>query len=183
MRNSPSIPATRHTLILLAVAGSILLGCAYRERHSLAVVRAAQVSTREIVLPFDYRDWRLISVAHEEGNLNDLRAVLGNDVAVRTYRSGSHAFPDGAAIVRLAWTYAPSKENNRAFGREQSFVAGLPTNIQLMVKDSLRFAATDGWGFAQFANPQARDEAKPSECSGCHKAAKEHDEVFTRYAR
>ena len=28
-----------------------------------------------IKIPSGYRDWRLISVAHEEGNLNDLRAV------------------------------------------------------------------------------------------------------------
>jgi hypothetical protein len=33
-------------------------------------------------IPSGYRDWRLISVAHEEGNLNDLRAILGNDVAI-----------------------------------------------------------------------------------------------------
>ncbi len=30
-----------------------------------------------------YRDWRLISVAHEEGDLNDLRAILRNDVGPR----------------------------------------------------------------------------------------------------
>ena len=36
-----------------------------------------------------YRDWRLISVAHEEGDLNDLRAILGNDVAIEAYREGS----------------------------------------------------------------------------------------------
>jgi len=35
-----------------------------------------------IFLP-GYRDWRLISVAHEEGNLNDLRAILGNDIAIK----------------------------------------------------------------------------------------------------
>ena len=34
-----------------------------------------------VTLPIGYRDWKLISVAHEEGNNNDLRAVLGNDVA------------------------------------------------------------------------------------------------------
>jgi len=38
-----------------------------------------------IRLPAGYRDWKLISVAHEEGNLNDLRAVLGNDVAVKLF--------------------------------------------------------------------------------------------------
>ena len=36
-----------------------------------------------ITLPPGYRDWRLIAVAHEEGNLNDLRAILGNDVAIQ----------------------------------------------------------------------------------------------------
>jgi hypothetical protein len=29
-----------------------------------------------IKIPSGYRNWKLISVAHEEGNLNDLRAVL-----------------------------------------------------------------------------------------------------------
>jgi hypothetical protein len=33
-------------------------------------------------IPSGYRDWRLISVAHEEGNLNDLRGILGNDIAI-----------------------------------------------------------------------------------------------------
>ena len=28
-----------------------------------------------IKIPPGYRDWKLISVAHEEGNLNDLRAA------------------------------------------------------------------------------------------------------------
>jgi hypothetical protein len=37
-------------------------------------------------LPPGYRDWRLISVAHEAGNLNDFRAILGNDVAIKAYR-------------------------------------------------------------------------------------------------
>lgn len=41
-----------------------------------------------ITIPTGYRDWKLISVAHEEGNLNDLRALLGNDVAIKVYREG-----------------------------------------------------------------------------------------------
>src|SRR5580698_8194438 len=66
-----------------------------------------------IKLPPGYRDWRLISVAHEEGNLNDLRAILGNDVAIKAYRDGKLPFPDGAIIARLAWSYVPSEENNK----------------------------------------------------------------------
>jgi hypothetical protein len=36
-----------------------------------------------IRIPPGYRDWKLISVAHEEGNLNDLRAVLGKEAQAR----------------------------------------------------------------------------------------------------
>jgi predicted enzyme related to lactoylglutathione lyase len=70
-----------------------------------------------IKIPTGYRDWRLISVAHEAGNLNDFRAVLGNDVAITAYRRDKLPFPDGAIIARLAWNYVPSEENNRVFGR------------------------------------------------------------------
>jgi hypothetical protein len=55
-----------------------------------------------IKIPTGYRDWKLISVAHEEGNLNDLRAILGNDVAVKAFREGQLPFPDGTIIARLA---------------------------------------------------------------------------------
>ena len=90
-----------------------------------------------VKIPPGYRDWRLISVAHEEGNLNDLRAILGNNVAIKAYREGQLPFPDGTIIARLAWRYVPSEENNKVFGRPQSFVAGPPTNgVQFMVKDS-----------------------------------------------
>ena len=79
-----------------------------------------------IEIPPGYRDWTLISVAHEAGDLNDLRAILGNDVAIKAYREGKLPFPDGAIIARLAWDYTPSEENNKVFGRAQSFVAGFP---------------------------------------------------------
>jgi hypothetical protein len=136
-----------------------------------------------IAIPPGYRDWRLISVAHEEGNLNDLRAILGNDVAIKAYREGKLPFPDGTIIARLAWSYVPSEENNRAFGRSQSFVAGPPKNgVQFMVKDSRKYASTGGWGFAQFNDGKPASEAVHKTCFACHEPAKARDFVFTRYA-
>jgi hypothetical protein len=70
-----------------------------------------------VTIPPGYRDWRVISVAHEEGDLNDLRAILGNDVGIKAYREGTLPFPDGTIIARLAWDYLPSEENNNVFGR------------------------------------------------------------------
>ena len=135
-----------------------------------------------IKIPPGYRDWRLISVAHEEGNLNDLRALLGNDAAIKAYREGKLTFPDGTIIARLAWSYVPSEENNKVFGRAQSFVPGPATNVQFMVKDSRKYAATGGWGFAQFKDGKPADEALLKTCFPCHEPVKARDFVFTHYA-
>jgi len=156
-----------------------------------AVIYVAQASGRAdgqadpvfgITIPPGYRDWKLISVAHEEGNLNDLRALLGNDVAIKAYREGRLPFPDGTIIARLAWSYVPSEENNKVFGRSQSFVAGPATNVQFMVKNSKKYAATGGWGFAQFKDGKPADAALLKTCFPCHEPVKARDFVFTLYA-
>ena len=136
-----------------------------------------------VKIPPGYRDWRVISVAHEEGNLNDLRAILGNDVAIEASREGTLPFPDGTVIARLAWDYAPLEESSKAFGRPQSFVAGPPKNgVQFMVKDSKKYASTGGWGFAQFNDGKPADEAVHNTCFSCHAIVKARDFVFNRYA-
>lgn len=135
-----------------------------------------------INMPPGYRDWKLISVAHEAGDLNDLRAILGNDVAIKAYREGTLPFPDGTIIARLAWTYVPSEENNKVFGHPQSFVAGPPKEgVQFMVKDSSKYASANGWGFAQFDDGKPAAEAVLKGCSPCHEPAKASDFVYTRY--
>ncbi len=169
------------TLLLVAVAA--VVGVVAFTSHASGQADDEAAPLFGIKIPPGYRDWKLISVAHEEGTLNDLRAVLGNDVAIKAYREGRLPFPDGTIIARLAWSYVPSEENDKVFGRTQSFVAGSATNVQFMVKDSNKYAATGGWGFAQFKNgkPDA-DAALLKTCFPCHEPIKARDYVFTRYA-
>jgi Cytochrome P460 len=135
-------------------------------------------------IPIGYRDWKVISVAHEEGNLNSLGIILGNDTAVQACREKKLPFPDGAIIAALHFSHAPSEENNKVFGRAQSFVAGSPTNVQFMVKDSVKYAATGGWGFGHFnaSDGKPGDEAFMKTCFPCHAKDGTRDLVFTRYA-
>ena len=136
-----------------------------------------------VKLPPGYRDWRLISVAHEEGTLNDLRAILGNDVAIQASREGKLPYPDGTIIARLAWSYHPLEESSKAFGHPQSFVAGPPRNgVQFMVKDSGKYASTGGWGFAQFDDDKPASEAVHNTCFACHATVEARDFVFNHYA-
>jgi hypothetical protein len=67
------------------------------KEHHLASRKCRRESTPQT------RDWRLISVAHEEGNLNDLRAILGNDVAIGASREGKLPFPGRRLYRRLGF--------------------------------------------------------------------------------
>src|SRR5262245_54095754 len=143
-----------------------------------------------IKIPPGYRDWQLISVNHlAGGNLKQVRAQLGNEIAIRVFRQGKLPFPDGAIFAALHWNEAASDENNRVLAHGfpgaglQSFVAGPAVNVQFMVKDSKKYAATGGWGFADFTNDKPGSEALHKTCFPCHEPAKDRDYVFTRYAR
>ncbi|WP_246102438.1 cytochrome P460 family protein [Methylobacterium terricola] len=131
-----------------------------------------------VTVPDGYRDWRLIAPALEDAPLNELRAVLGNDVAVRAYRAGTLPFPDGSVLVKLAWTRTPSSEF------ESATVPGPATTVQVMVKDATRYPQSGGWGFGRFIDGKPVDAAQHQTCFACHEArVKERDFVFTRYAR
>jgi Cytochrome P460 len=167
--------------LLLAVI-AILAGLA--GLMAPAALHAGEAATPQFVtkIPPGYRDWKLISVSHEAGNLNSIGAILGNDVAITAYREGKLPYPDGTIIAALHYAHVPSAENNKVFGQAQSFVPGPPTNIQFMVKDSTKYAATGGWGFATFINGKAAPAASMKSCFPCHNQAKATDLVFTHYA-
>src|SRR5262249_49338976 len=64
----------------------------------------------------------------------------------------------------------------------QSSVAGSAVNVQFMVKDSKKYAASGGWGYADFTNGNPGNEALHQACFPCHQPVKDRDFVFTRYA-
>ena len=160
----------------------------------ISVVVAAQRPREEpspvygVKLPKGYREWTLISVAHEAGKNNDIRAILGNEIAIKAFREGKRPFPDGTVIVRLAWQYQSSPRNDAVFPAPQSFVAGPPINVQVSVKDSKRYAGSAGWGYGQFENGVAnQDVTLTRSCFACHSKLKNIDKnadlVFTGYSQ
>ena len=131
-----------------------------------------------VTVPDGYRGWPLIAPALEGEPLNELRAVLGNDVAARAYAGGTLPFPDGTMLVKLAWQHGPSPDF------EPATVPGRATTVQVMVKDATRYPETGGWGFGRFIDGKPVDEAQHRTCFACHEArVRERDYVFTRYAR
>jgi Cytochrome P460 len=172
----------RVTLLLIAMAAVVGIASLIAPERGRADGEVVPVFVSQI--PPGYRDWRMISVAHEEGNLNSFAAVLGNDVAIKAYREGKLPFPDGTMIAALHYHHVASEENNKVFGQAQSFVPGAPTNIQFMIKDSTKYAATGGWGFGHFnaSDGKSADDKVLKTCFPCHAQTKASDLVFTHYA-
>ena len=171
-------------IVFLLVGVAVMSGAVIGMVHSRQQAAGQDAPVFVTKIPDGYRDWKLISVAHEAGKLNDIRAILGNDVAINAYRAGKLPFPEGAIVGRIAWNYVPSEENNKAFGRAQSFVAGAPTDfyLQFMVKDARKYAATGGWGYSSFdKDGKPSPESGMKACFPCHEAVKDRDFIFTRY--
>jgi hypothetical protein len=156
-----------------------------------AVAAASSVPTRAeseaspiygVTIPPGFRDWEVVAVSQEAGDLNELRAILANPAAMRAFRSDKLPFPDGAIIAKVAWKRVASAVDDRALG-PQAFVPGAASTRQFMVKDSKRYASSGGWGFGRFLNGKPTDAAQHGTCFACHASfVSGHDFVFTQYA-
>jgi hypothetical protein len=189
-------PDTAQAFGVFAIGAAIAVGTLYNTKSTAQSAKEGQAGSNVspiygVIVPAGYRDWRLISVKRltgTEGKLKQLRAQLGNDLAIMAFREGKLPFPDGAIIAALHWNEVSSDADNQVLasgfpgaGLESSF-AGSAVNVQFMVKDSTKYAATGGWGYADFTNGKPGDEALHAKCFPCHQPAKDRDYVFTRYA-
>ncbi|HXC26736.1 MAG TPA: cytochrome P460 family protein [Stellaceae bacterium] len=186
----------RITLAAVAVAVTAVAGVATYTQSASGQSNGDAAPIYGVKIPEGYRDWRLISVKRltgkqltgAGGELRQLRAELGNDLAIKAYRDGTLPFPDGAIIVALHWNEDSSDADNKALAEGfpglglASTFAGSAVNIQIMVKDSKKYAVSGGWGFADFTNGKPGSEALHEKCFPCHQPGKDRDFVFTRYA-
>ena len=153
------------SVLCLLIAGSWLVGNASDN---------AIATSNGIAYPEGWKSWSTIAVSHRTDN-NTMRAILGNDVAVKAARSGNtNPWPDGAVIGKVVWK-TTTLENWQAATGPEEFV-----HAEFMFKDPASFAETGGWGWARWVGL----EQKPfndgmQSCVGCHTPVKSRDWVFT----
>jgi len=134
-------------------------------------------SPNGIAIPQNYKDWRLIAVS-QRSESGTLRAVLGNDAAIEAARAGNtKPWPDGAVLAKLV-----VKQKSHP-GFPAAMVPGEFVHAEFMIKDSVKYASTGGWGFARWLGdklePYGKDASFVQECVGCHAAVRQNDWVFT----
>jgi hypothetical protein len=141
------------------------------------IAGSAAAPDEEIPFPADYRTWAHVKSAlvrsdhpafATEGGIHHIYA---NAAAVTGYRTGT--FPDGAILV---YDLLETTEKTGLI------LEGRNRRIDVMVKDSVRFAASHGWGFARFpggARTNALLKEGQAQCLECHAKRKDHDYVHS----
>jgi hypothetical protein len=123
----------------------------------------------------DYKNWKLVSTT-DRGDNNTLRIITGNDVAIRAAADRkTNPWPDGAVFAKISLQAVNDGQGHISPGK---FV-----QVEFMVKDHAKYAATEGWGFARWRGddlkPYGKDAHFDNECAGCHAPMRDNDYVYT----
>jgi hypothetical protein len=132
-----------------------------------------------------YEDWAVVSSARTD---EVLKVIVANPIMIKAYKAGvpgnGQPFPEGSKIAKLQWSFKKSTEATFVVD-----VPDAPTQAFVIEKDSKRFPATGGWGYALFnhdaaAGKMTADGEAKADCGHvCHVAVKTKDYIFHPYQK
>jgi hypothetical protein len=123
-----------------------------------------------------FKYWKAISTSERFDN-GTLRVIFGNDIAVKAIREGhTNPWPDGTTFAKAAWDQSADTSG--------IIHAGAFKQVEFMIRDKQKYAATAGWGWARWVGglalkPYGHDSLFTTECTNCHKPMADNDHVFT----
>jgi hypothetical protein len=139
-------------------------------------IAAPAATYHDVPYPEGFRRWTHVksSLSAPKGNA-DKRAgihhIYANDLALRGYETGH--FPEGSTIVFDLLSVVTENGTTREAGRKL---------VDVMHKDSSRFAQTGGWGYEEFlgdTRSRVVQERAATDCHQCHTQRKEQGYVFS----
>lgn len=127
-----------------------------------------------VAYPEGWQNWATVAVSHRTDN-QTLRTILGNDIAVKAARAGNtHPWPDGAILSKVVW-----KDKEHAHW-QMATAPGMFVHAEFMFRDSKKYAATYGWGWARWVGLEQKPfEGGMQVCISCHTPVKNNNWVFT----
>lgn len=144
----------------------------------VAVARpSAEMKPSDVPYPEAFRRWAHVKSAISAPKSDaDPRAgihhIYANQLALRGYETGQ--FPEGSVIVFELLALTTENGTTKEAGRKR---------VDVMHKDSTRFAGTGGWGFEEFqgdTRTRVLSDRARTACFQCHTQRKDRDFVFSR---
>jgi hypothetical protein len=138
-------------------------------------------SDGKLELPTGFRAWVFVGAPLTPNGLNDGKANFPEYHHVYVEKKNVDAylktgeFPEGTVIVKeLTRVLNPTfPDSSRKEPSGRGYFNGAYNGIDMSIKDSKRFAKTNGWGFFTFGHhsmPYEKTSAERpvTECAGCH---------------
>lgn len=141
---------------------------------------SGETAAPAVAYPSGYSRWThlksgLITAGHAAyPRFGGLHHIYANAAALEGNRSGRYA--DGAVLVYDLFETRDSGDGIIDQGPRR--------HIDVMIKDSARYPASGGWGYAEFAAGARSDRLQPRErsgCADCHATQAARDHVFSRW--
>jgi Haem-binding domain/Cytochrome P460 len=144
--------------------------------HSSSVALAVEPEFNGVEFIPDYKNWKVISSTDRFDN-KTMREILGNDIAVKAIAENRiNPWPDGTAFAKIAWQQA--QPDNQGVAKTGKFI-----QVELMIKDSSKYASSEGWGWGRWRGtdlkPYGKDAEFQNECMSCHEPVAKNDHVYT----
>lgn len=145
----------------------------------LAQSPAPKNTAANVPYPDNYRTWShvksaVISPSHKNFAVNGgFQHIYANAEALRGYRT--RTFPEGS-VIAFEWLEMTDTQG--------AYAEGPRRQLDVMVKDATRFAATGGWGFQRFmkdSKTELSTSLTPDQCFACHDKLKKDGLVLSSY--
>jgi hypothetical protein len=167
---------------IIAVLGAVAVYAQAQDKDKYSLISPGGIAFSDFR---GYEDWSVVSSARTD---EILKVIVANPAMIKAYKAGvpgnGEPFPEGSMIVKLQWK--PKKST------DAPFVVDVPdvfSQAFVMEKDSKRFPATGGWGYAVFnydapSDKFTADAKSPADCGQtCHVKVKAKDYIFHPYQK
>jgi Cytochrome P460 len=167
---------------IIAVLGAVAVYAQAQDKDKYSLISPGGIAFSDFR---GYEDWSVVSSARTD---EILKVIVANPAMIKAYKAGvpgnGQPFPEGSMIVKLQWK--PKKST------DAPFVVDVPdvfSQAFVMEKDSKRFPATGGWGYAVFnydapSDKFTADAKSPADCGQtCHVKVKAKDYIFHPYQK
>ena len=133
----------------------------------------------DVPYPEGYREWThvkstMVAPTHPTfATMGGFQHVYANAEAMTGYRT--HVFPDRAVVV---FEWLELRDSAGAY-RE-----GPRRQLDVMMKDTIRYRESGGWGFQRFARDSKTEHAAtptPAQCFACHQHLRKEDLVLSAW--
>src|SRR5580658_8602223 len=150
-------------------------------------------ATGQLLLPKNFHEWVYVgspltpnALNGGEANFPEFHNVYIEPGSYEIYKKTGQ-FPEGTILFKELQLTLPAQnpDGSRTEPSGRGYFPGPFNGADATVKDSKRFAATNGWGYFNFNHhepkaPTAKVKAK-DECAYCHIANAKKDEVWTQF--